>query len=178
MDFRPAPPFRPNPSLLTVNSFEAIGSQLQVWNYTASAAAYPLANLAFYVPFYVAAPINVQAAFWSNGTGAGGNCDVGIYTDTGTRLVSTGSTGRGAASGYITTTALTDTVVGVGRYYMAFSHDGTNNLTSFAPVAGLNEAAGVLEQTSAFALPSTATFAVTTRAYLPFFGIYAQTIAL
>lgn len=142
-------------------------------------AAYPAANLAIYVPFYVAAPMNVQSVVWTNGATAGGNIDVGIYNEDATKVVSLGSTSRGTASTSVTTTSLTDTVIGAGRYYMGFLLDATSNMIAWTPAAGIAEALGVLEQAVGSAtLPSPATFAVTTRAYIPQFGIYAQTLTL
>lgn len=178
MSYFPAQPLRPNGTHITPFSDESLGRDLRNGGFGASAStAYPLANLALYIPFCISAPINIQSVTWGNGTVTGGNCDVGIYDESGTAIVRLGSTARGAASTLILTTTLTDTVLAPGRYYMAFAHDGTNNIFAWAPAAGLCEAMGVLEQQTAFPLPSTATFAVTTRAYIPHVGLLAQTLS-
>lgn len=179
MYFYPAPPSHGNTTVISPAAFESIGYSLRQWGLSVSSSAYPAANLALYVPFVLSAPTNIQSVFWITGLTTGGNNDVGIYQEDGTKIVSLGSTARGAASSTITTTSLTDTVVGRGRYYMAFLSDAANNQIAWTPAAGLCEAAGVLEQAvGAASLPSTATFAVTTRAYIPHFGLYAQTITL
>lgn len=152
---------------------------IRQWGLNVASTAYPAANLALYIPFCIAAPMNVRAVYWGNGTTVGGNIDVGIYNEDATKVVSLGSTARGAVSSTVTTTGLTDTIVGAGRYYMGFLLDSTANMQAFAPAAGLCESMGILEQAVGGAtLPSPATFAVTTRAYIPVFGIYAQTLAL
>lgn len=178
MSYYGAIPLRPNQLFIHPQAQESVGANLHgISQVSASSQAYPLANLALYVPFAVASPVNVQSTIWMNGVTAGGNIDIGIYDESGTRIVSLGSTARGTASSVITTTTLTDTVLGPGRYYMAMAHDGTSNIFAWIPAAGLCEAFGVLEQQTAFPLPSTATFAVTTRAYIPFVGLLCQTIA-
>jgi hypothetical protein len=180
MTFTPAPPLRPAGTLITPGSMESLEVAFKgmvVGN--PGSTAHPAANLAIYVPFVLAAPANIQSVMWNNGATVGGNIDVGVYDEAGARLVSLGSTARGTVSTVITTTTLTDTVVGAGRYYMAFLCDSTANIIAWVPAAGICEALGVLEQAvGAATLPNPATFAVTTRAYIPQFGIYAQTIAL
>ncbi len=176
----PAPPVLGNTVIIQPTSLASIGYSLRQWSaFSYASTAHPAANLAIYVPFVLAAPMNIQSVFWVNGLTTGSNCDVGIYNEDATKIVSLGSTGRGAASSVITTTTLTDTVVGRGRYYMGFLCDGTANMQAVAPAAGLCAAMGVLEQAVGAAnLPSPATFTVTTRAYIPYFGLYAQTLAL
>lgn len=179
MQFRPAPPFRPAGYVINPASVESLGMVIRPWGISVASTAYPAANLALYVPFCIGAPMNIKAVYWGNGTTAGGNIDVGIYNEDATKIVSLGSTARGTASSTITTTSLADTIIGAGRYYMAFLLDSTANMQAFAPAAGLCESMGILEQAvGAATLPSPATFAVTTRAYIPSFGLYAQTVAL
>ncbi len=181
MMFAPAAPFHPAGIVISPMSYESLQTALR-GNATSAAAAvaYPAANLALYIPFVLSAPINIQSVFWVNGTVTGGNCDVGIYNDDGTKVVTLGSTARGSVSTVITSTGLTDTVVGAGRYYMAFLCDSTANIFAWAPGSGgVCEAYGILEQAVGAAnLPSPATFTLTTRNYIPVFGIYAQTITL
>lgn len=174
MPFTPGGAFTAQKSIITPFSRVAIGAQMAEFIRTAAAsAAYPLANLALFVPFSVPEATLARAGWWANGTVTGGNCDVGIYDEGGVRLVSLGSTARGAASASVLTSFATalPLVPGV-RYYMAFSHNGTNNFFRAAPVAPLAAAAGMLEMTTAFPLPAPATYAIAnTRAYVPAFGI-------
>lgn len=160
-------------------STASIGLSIRAFNISlGTSTAYPLANVALFVPFSIDDTVTFQSVFWQTGSVTGGNCDVGVYDEAGTRLFSSGTTARGTASSIITT-GITPYTLSRGRYYLAFSHDGTNNMLAGAPAAGLCAATGVLERTSSFVLPADASsWVATTRAYIPNFGIYTGTIAL
>jgi len=144
-----------------------------------SSAAWPLANLALYLPFSVYTPSTIYEVMWQTGTGAADSLDIGIYDEAGTRLVSLGSTSTGTASAYNNSTTFTNTEIFPGlRYYLAMACNATHNLFGVIPAAGLLQAMGVMEQASAFPLPATATFAITTRAYVPAAVLNLRTIAL
>lgn len=143
---------------------------------TAASAAWPLANVAIYVPFWVNETLTVYEAGVGTGATAGGNFDIGIYNAAGTRLVSSGSTARTASAWNVA--GLTDTELQPGQYYAAMSADGTNNYSGFAAAAGLCEALGLCEQTTAFALPATATMSRTTRALIPSITFSVRSVAL
>lgn len=154
----------------------AIGSHL--WRYNAGAtasAAYPSANLAFYVPVTLVRPFVAMRAFAISGATSGNNVDVGIYqADTLARVVSSGAFAR-VASG-IAYSDITDTLLLPGGYYLAFAHNSTNNIHRNAAAAGLLAAAGVCTQASAYTLPATATLTITAQAYLPAFGLTGITV--
>lgn len=150
----------------------SVGRALRVWAGGSASAAFPLANLALYVPFAIVAPVVAYRAWALCGTTSGNNFDVGIYSSSGTRLVSTGAVARAASA--IVSADITDTYLGPGSYYLALAHNGTNTFYAYSGAAGLCQAVGVMEQTSAYTLPATATFAATTRAYIPVFGIQIQ----
>lgn len=177
MPYRPATTYSNDYSVIHPWTDDAIGAQLRGWALgTLASAAYPLANLAYFVPFQVAAPTTVVGVFWYNGTVTGGNCDVGIYDANLSRIVSLGTTGRGAASSIVVTNTLTDTTIYPGNiYYMGFAHDGVNNFFRSAPAVPLLAACGVLEATTAFPLPATPTVAWCTRAVIPMFGLCTNT---
>src|SRR5688500_5012668 len=61
---------------------------------TAASAAWPSANLALYVPILIPERITVDRFFSHNGAAVGDNLDLGLYTEDGTRVVSTGSTAQ------------------------------------------------------------------------------------
>lgn len=150
------------------------------WGVAASPAsvAYPLANLALYVPFSVSETCTVNEGYVITGATAGGNWDIGVYSAAGVRLTSSGATAR-TASVVDNSTAMTNLVLTPGvRYYMAFAHDGTSLFFSSTSIAGLYEAAGVLESTTSYVLPTNPTLSRTTRAYLPDFGLNLYTVAL
>src|SRR5262245_50161860 len=121
-----------------------------------SSQAWPLANLALYVPFQINETLTVYEARLGTGATARGHYDIGIYDLAGTRLVSSGTQGRTASTWEVA--PLTDTELTPGWYYAAMSADSTNNYSGTSSYgAGFLEALGVCEQTSAFTLPSTAT---------------------
>ena len=168
--FVPINPKRGHNQILRPMLPESIGLAMRAMGLSGGSAAlsWPLGNLALYVPIHIIEPITIVAVAWENGTGTGGNIDLGIYDEGGTKLASLGSTDDGAASTLITNTAWTDyTITAPGLYYLAMAHSTTANILGWAPAAGLCQALGVMEEQSALPLPATATFAVTTRAYIP-----------
>lgn len=143
---------------------------------TAAAAAWPSGNTAYFLPFFIHTPWVASKMAFGNGTTAGGNCDLGIYTVDGAKLVSTGATGRTASAEVVVD--ITDTLLTPGWYYMAMSHDGTSNIVFTTPSGTspvpLQKAklSGVLQMGSAYTLPATATFAALTSAIIPAISIY------
>lgn len=126
---------------------------------------WPTANKALYIPFVlpVAGVVQQIAVVVANQIG---NLDAGIYDAGGGLIVSAGSTAVGAAGPQFVDIA--DTALGPGAYYMALAmSSATASIQRAAPSLSLVRAAGVLMQTSALALPSTATFAQAADAYLP-----------
>jgi hypothetical protein len=143
---------------------------------TPSSNAYPLANLALFVPISVPVPVVVLEGWVQAGATAGGNFDIGVYDESGNRLTSSGATARVVSSHNDTTTMGNLTLLPDRVYYMAFAADGTNNYFSMIPAAGLCEGFGILEATSAYVLPSSVTYVKTTRAYVPNFGLNMGTV--
>lgn len=179
--FAPARPRRGHNQVLRPFMPESIGLGLSAYGLdgTSTSVAWPAANVILYIPIDIVEPFTIVEVAWENGTGASaGNVDLGIYDEGGTKLASLGLTARGAASTLITTTTWTDyTITSPGLYYMAMLHTATNNIFAWAPVAGLCQAQGVMEEASA-TLPATATFATTTRAYIPDCMFLARSTAL
>ena len=163
----------------TITVIHALDTLGECFSFAAPAsAAYPLANLAIYVPFSVSEAVTVIEGWVVTGVTAGGNFDIGVYSAAGVRLTSSGSTAR-TASAVNNTTALTNLDLAPGtRYFMAFSADSTANYIAQTSAAGLNEAMGVLESTTSFVLPTNPTLSRTTRAYVPHFGLNLYTVAL
>lgn len=160
-----------------IQSMDTFG-EVTTYNTAPGSTAYPLANLAFYVPFSVSGPCTAREGWCVTGATAGGNFDIGIYDSAGSRLTSSGSTAR-TASAINNTTAMTDYDLKPGlRYFMAFSADGTNNYFGGSQAAGIYESHGVLESTSSFVLPASPTLSRTTRAFLPLFGLNLYTVTL
>jgi hypothetical protein len=138
-------------------------------------AVYPTANKAFYAPFFIGEPTTIVKAFTVNGTALSGNVDVGIYTDNGVKLVSTGSTLQAGTSD-MQLIDLTDTLLAPGSYYMAMACDNTTATFFRQSTAAMLPAVGLLSQLTAFVLPSTATMARDTGSYMPLFGLTTRTV--
>ncbi len=144
----------------------------------AASAAWPSANLAIFVPFQLAVPVTVYKMATGSGATAAGNFDIGIYDAAGNRLVSSGTTAKGASTEHIID--VTDTVIGPGTYYLAMSADGTNNYIMVTP-SGTSPVPlqktrlyGVVAAASSFVLPTSVTFAASTVAPIPAIAAYLR----
>jgi hypothetical protein len=153
-----------------------VGRIADLGNTSVGTAAWPAANRAIYVPFVVEAPVTVVQVAWENGATLNGNVDVGIYDLAGTRLVSLGSTAQAGAS-VAQAGDITDRPLNPGVYYMAMaSSSATATFARVSPTIVGVRAGGVLQQDTAFALPTTATFAVATASFLPMFALITQAV--
>lgn len=151
----------------------------QVRSMTVSAvasAAWPLANLAIYVPLYINETVTLYEVGFGTGATAGGNWDIGIYDSAGTRLQSTGTQARTASAWNVNN--WTDLTLQPGWYYAAMAANGTNNYSGIVPAAGICESIGICEQQTAFVLPATATLTRTTRAFIPSITFALRSVAL
>lgn len=148
------------------------------WNSLPTGVAWPEANLAIYLPVRIQSPVTVyKITIGCSGT-AGGNFDVGIYDRAGNRRVSSGSTARSASSEVVCDIA--DTRLGPGLYYAALAADSTD---TYVMVTGAGTApvptqrarlVGALQESSAFALPATATFAACGYGVLPTMSLHLR----
>jgi len=144
---------------------------------TLASNAWPVAAKAIYVPILVPRRITAVKMFTLNGATASGNQDVGIYDSQGNRLVSIGATAQAGISA-MQVHDTTDLIMEAGRYYMGLANSGTTGtyLSCTSQLAQVLGGYGVLNQASAGTLPSTATFATCSSAYLPMFGLTARTL--
>jgi hypothetical protein len=137
---------------------------------TPGSGAFPAANDAILVPFYVPQMVRITRFFSINGSTANGNIDVGIYTFGGARIASAGSTAQ-AGTNSIQMYAVTDFTLGAGAYYMAVAMDGTTGTLFRASLSVVRcQGLGMAKMASAFPLPSTVTLATVTAAYCPLIG--------
>ena len=143
----------------------------------AASTAWLTANRAFFYPFWLAHAITVLKMFVFNGATAAGNIDVGIYTEDGRKLVSSGSTAQAGTSA-LQEFDITDTLLTPGRYYLAIAKDDTTGTVFLfnSPGTRFVQGAGVLMQETAFALPATATFATATLIQIPVFGFTTRAL--
>lgn len=143
-----------------VGAHSGLGQCLIGANAQANASAiWSVANTALYTPVYVNNPVTIYQLAIEVAVQSG-NCDVGIYNEALTRLVSTGSTAVAAAG--VQVFNITDTALDIGTYYFAMNCD---NITASFRRSSLNAAtqrmSGIAQQAvGALALPATATFAV------------------
>lgn len=161
------------PTVITPWSYRSLGIDLAALGIGAPAsAAWPTANQAMYVPFTIDETVTVKKMFWKNGATVSGNVDIGIYNEAGTRKVNMGSTAQ-ATINATQIVDIADTSLAAGRYYMALVADNTT--ATFASVTA-TQRLGYLTQTTAFALPATATFATPATAVIPYFGLTLETL--
>jgi len=144
---------------------------------SATTVVWPAANLAIFLPFTIGVITTFVKLFYS-ATASSGNVDMGIYDDQGNRLVSMGSTAM-ALTNLTQILDITDTTLLPGSYYLAMACSTNVTATFRAWVwqgAGSNTAArGQYEMATALPLPATATFASTTRPFMPFIAASQRT---
>lgn len=173
--FWPSGLARPGELIISPWSQQSLGVEFTIMAILpTTAAVWPAAGLAIFVPFTLPEPMLVTKLWYSPGV-ASGNCDLAIYDEAGNILVSSGSQVV-AGSATVTPIDVTDTVIPRGRAYMAMCADTGATLTvnRAAPAAGILQSFGLLEQ-AGITLPlssgaNPATFAKYTRAYVPLFG--------
>lgn len=136
-----------------------------------TSAAWPSANRAIFVPFYLTVTRSVYAAFVNVGGTSSGNLDVGVYNDQLMRVFSTGSTGMGSTS-TLQVISLSQKQLPVGKYYLALAVDNATGVVShFGTTATPSRMLDVHRMDSAFPLPSSVTFAASDASHIPEFGI-------
>ena len=146
-----------------------------------SSGNWPTANKAFYMPFRLSTPITVAQLWWHNGTKVGTpNVDAGIYAygaDGGMRrIVSTGSTAQGTSS-VVQAVNVTDFYLAPGLYAFALVMDANSSgMMNSGTDSRIGRLMSVSVQTSAFALPVTATPTIYDTSYLPQCGLTAAAV--
>ncbi len=150
-----------NRIVISTGSPECMGTELACRGVGPSVGAWPGSNLAFYIPFVVHRPFTADVMAVQIGTAAGTNhADVGLFDTGGNKMVTMGSTVVPNTAGMFAFD-ITDTTLNPGVYYMGMSADNTTDtfLRSASLTVTVLGGAGVLCQTTAFPLPSPATFA-------------------
>lgn len=160
-----------------INSISGSGTYFnRVIGLSFSSATWPSSNRAYFLPFTLDMPIVATKLFVANGATASGNFDIGIYDDSGTRIVSTGSTAQSGTSD-LQVVDITDTLIGPGQFFLALAFDNTTATVFRANLASGSDpqAIGEYTQNSAFALPASATFATAASQFWPLFGLATVT---
>ena len=165
-----------NQQVISSLSVESVGVGVSCLGGGGSSAVWPVANQACFVPFQVYVPSLIQQLMIWNGTAVSGNVDVGVYTQDGTRVVSSGSTAQ-AGTSQVQAFNVTDTQIPPGSYYMAQVLDNATGTFLRPPMTAVEAAVlGVLAQTSAFPLPSTATFAAAISTGVPQIAAFLRSL--
>jgi hypothetical protein len=140
-----------------------------------TATLWTTANTAVYCPFVLTWPYLAQKIGFQVTTQSG-NCDVGIYDEKGTRLISAGSTAVAAAG--LQVVNITDTWLLPGTYFMAINVDNTTAaFLAVSTIAAASRTAGIQQQAvGAVTLPNPATFATYTARSTPLMIISGATI--
>lgn len=167
-----------NPTVISPGSRESIGVQLANLATSPGFGAWPLSNLALFVPVTIFRPWQLLVMGIENGATVSGAVDVGFYDNQGNRIVSIGSSSQ-TPSGpdSYQTFDVVDTVLEPGQGYIAMAmNNGTGQPRRWNPAVPIAASCGVLEMASAFPLPATATFAACTRAYIPLVAMFGRTV--
>lgn len=159
-----------NHVIISPSSLESVGVELGHFvNITApSSGTWPVANRAIFIPFCVYTLFNAQKMGVYNGATANANIEPGIYDDQGNKLTAIGSTAQAGTNVIQSFDINPDVMLLPGVYYMALAMSATTG-TVFrsTPAAVLCAAMGMLSQSTAFALPSTATFVTPADGFVP-----------
>lgn len=151
-------PVLPDGRILTLASPEfSPGPHMSWCDVNAPAGAWHAANDPFGIPFALPRGGVVNQIGWHNGSAAGGGIDVGIYSLSWVRLVSSGSV-TGSGNSLWQWANVTDTALPRGRYYLVMVRDnttanrqafyGTPNVAAYTAFLG-----GQTSTTDSFPLP-------------------------
>lgn len=160
----------PTNTILSISK-EAIGYSVSLS--APSSAVWPTANKAFYAPFYLWRDVSVSKMFLLNGSAVSGNLEMGIYSTSGVRLATTGSVAQAGTNSCQRVNLQATINLGMGQYFMALVINNGTGAVMRKSVASppLMNMFGYFQQTTAFPLPATATFASFTAGSVFVFGI-------
>ncbi len=159
-------------------SFQSIGLEIRTSNSgNPGSQNWPAANVGVFIPFTIPEPVTFTKMFWGNGSAVAGNIDVGLFDESGTRLVSIGTTAQATVS-TIQVVDITDTTLARGRWYLGMTSDtsgATQKVLQAVPVGGICQAFGLLKDTSCAPPLSTnanpATYVAYDLASIPLVGV-------
>jgi hypothetical protein len=139
-----------------------------------TAGAWPSANLAIYVPVRVPSPVIVRKLWYASGSTSTGNVDMGLFDGSGVALVSATNAAKVSTDEQVFD--VTDTWIGPGTYWIGLASDSaTDTFIRSSSAAPFAASAGIYTQSSAYPLPSTATYTVDqTLALIPVVGMLVE----
>lgn len=146
------------PAVITTISRQSLGVSIAAIGSTPANISWWGANFAIYVPLVVEETITVTKLFSVNGSSVSGNIDIGLYDESGTKKISTGSVAQSGPN-QAQVIDVADTQLTPGRYYFGLAASGAANFLGYS-LSGAQPYAvgGQYLQSSAFPLPNTATF--------------------
>lgn len=124
-----------------------------------SSTAWPANNRAYYIPIYVPFRFTVARFMVANGTIVSGTLDAGLYSESGTRLISTGSTSQ-TGTNVVQYISVTSQSFAPGAYYLALvsSTTGSRFMRTTVNSAWSLQGGGILQESLGSAvLPSSMT---------------------
>ncbi len=125
-----------------------------------AAVAWPVNNLAVYSPISLPSAFTISRFLVLNGAGTTGNVDIGLYSNAGVLLLSTGSTSRSGVGSLVQYINVTARSFPAGAYYLALLCASTSGTIDAIDLLSTiySQATGALEETlGATALPATMT---------------------
>lgn len=154
------PPTLKMKDIFTTFSYEGLGIECGGLGST-SFITWTTANIAILVPMRITETVTVVKMAVANGPTANGNLDVGIYDNTFTKLVSSGSTAQ-SGTDTIQILDIADTALSPGTYYFALASSSTTATFAGSDFSGSQGAGdpkawGVVQMAAAFPLPNTIT---------------------
>lgn len=173
------PAFTPSPATLpitrmSVSDMDQHGSSLWTYNRAGGIGSGALGtNIITYIPFLIPATVTVYRLWWLSFGTAAGNYDMGLYTETGTRLASIGSTASTTSGQAVIYANIPDTTIARGVYYVALALSSSGqSVMRWSLANGMQRAFGIYVQSAAPPLPATATFSTNnTTTALPMVGM-------
>jgi hypothetical protein len=144
----------------------------------ATSTAWPTANEIWYTPLYVETPVVARQMSWLNGATASGNINVGLYTESGVRLVQQTAIAQTGVS-TIQFANIADTVLMPGTYFAAIQGSATTLtfLMNTQSAYRWRSCGAALEAAGSFALPAQATFASFTKNGMLFLQTHMHSVA-
>lgn len=158
--------FIPRGIITSFDSMNCLGDSSLCGRQTGASTQNPVVNVATFMPVSLERETVVSRLGWYNGAAVVGNVDCGVYSWSGSRLVSTGSTAQSGVSAP-QEVDVANVVLPPGDYRLALAHNSSGAVFREAAAAVTAIASGVTIQTSAFPLPATATFVAPSTAFWP-----------
>lgn len=173
------PSYRPDDVMIHTLSENAVGGPMKGQNAAPSSNTYPASSRVLAFPFELGDYFLVRKVFWCTGTTATtDSCDVGVYTESGATLLTSGGSTLIAGAATIQEKDCTDVLLAPGRYWCAYVQGGVTatpmavNVTQIPAMraTGCAQMAG-----SGSTLGATFTPAACASGVFPIFGIASRT---